>query len=338
MDPETATIDMDAATADISASLFADSDAAAVPNDPSDAADTADVDTPDPAAAAAPSDTPANDKPDDKPAADAAPPAGDDTAAYPKSWRKEYAQHWESLPPEVKAEIHRREKNFLDGTEHFRQEAAISRQFGEVFKPYVDVMRQHNVNPLVLTQNLLATQHVLAFGTPEQKAATLQQIAKQYNVPIGDPGDTPQVAPEVADLQRQIAELQSREVQRTRLWQNETRTKVLAEVESFAKDKPYFNDLVTDITRLVQNGEAATLQDAYDKAMWLNPVVRQKELDRLHTEKLQATQTAAQAAQAEAKRQQQLNLRTRTRNASPTARTGSIEDTLMETLRAIESR
>jgi hypothetical protein len=330
MDPETATIDMDAATADISASLFSESDAP----------DTTSVDVPDvPEAPEAPEGTPppnAEAKPADKPAD--TPPPEDPTAAYPKSWRKDFAQHWEALPAELKSEIHRREKNFLDGTEQFRQEAAVSRQFSEVFKPYVETMRQHNVNPLALTQNLLATQHVLAFGTPEQKSATLRQIAQQYNVALGEGGEPAAVAPEVADLQRQIAELQSREAQRTRHWQNETRTKVTSEVETFAKDKPYFNDLVTDITRLVQNGEAANLQDAYDKAMWLNPVVRSKELERLQAEKLNAAQTAGAAAAAEAKRQQQLNLRTRTRIASPTARTGSIEDTLKETLRDIESR
>ena len=54
------------------------------------------------------------------------------------------------------------------------------------------------------------------------------------------------------------------------------------EINIFAADPahPYFDDVANDITALLRGGGAKDLADAYDKAVWANPVTRAKEQAR----------------------------------------------------------
>jgi len=81
-----------------------------------------------------------------------------------------------------------------------------------------------------------------------------------------------------------------------------------------------------------------SLEDAYANAIWLNPVTRQKEIDRAAKE---AAVTAEKAAKQEAdkvKKAKSANVRGRDTERASTEPKGTIEDTLLQTYNEIQSR
>ncbi len=66
------------------------------------------------------------------------PPAGAVAAPRPapKSWAKEYHEDWSKLTPKQQEYIEKREKDMLDGTEQWRSEASVAKQYKEILAPY----------------------------------------------------------------------------------------------------------------------------------------------------------------------------------------------------------
>jgi hypothetical protein len=116
----------------------------------------------------------------------------------------------------------------------------------------------------------------------------------------------------------------------------------MQEVEAFASRlddagkplHPYFDEVADDIVGLIQAGQAADLQSAYEKAIWLNPVTRDKEVARLNS----AAAEKAKRAAEEAKRAEAANVKTSAKAATAGSPKGSMDDTMRETLKAIQAR
>jgi hypothetical protein len=83
------------------------------------------------------------------------------------------------------------------------------------------------------------------------------------------------------------------------------------------------------------------LEDAYEKAVWANPVTRQKEMSRVQTEQ-QAALKAKAIAEAEAKKKAaSTTIRNRDSQRTPTgprATMNGLDSALRETMREIKSR
>lgn len=95
-----------------------------------------------------------------------------------------------------------------------------------------------------------------------------------------------------------------------------------------------------ETTSLPSVGVAQDLKDAYDKAIWLNPAVREKEVARQAAAR-QEKSSADEAARIEAaKRASATNVRTQPRpaTAKDDTSTGAMEDTIAEQMRNIRSR
>lgn len=119
--------------------------------------------------------------PSDTPIAPA-PPPGDLKA--PASWRPEIREKWGAVDTDVKAEIHRRER------EHqlVLQNSAQARQFVDAFEktiaPYQVFIRAEQSNPLQAVDNLMGMAALLRTGTPVQKAQLLDSIISQHGIDV----------------------------------------------------------------------------------------------------------------------------------------------------------
>jgi Tfp pilus assembly protein PilW len=85
-------------------------------------------------------------------------------------------------------------------------------------------------------------------------------------------------------------------------------------------------------------GQAMTLKDAYDKACRLNPVVNAKLVEAATAAAIDKAKKDEEARVAEAKKATQGNVKTGGHQGSGTAATGSMDDTMAETLKAIQAR
>lgn len=252
----------------------------------------------------------------------------------PRTWRKEASEKWATLPPEVQREVLKREEDIFRGLEAYKSDAHVGKSVQHILAPYLPILQAANLDPLQQIDGLMRAHHALATGTPEQKAAVFQRLAQEYQVSLG--GETPYVDPQVAALQKQLSEVQSRLMGRERQEAEVARTTLQREIDTFAADPahPHFDEVANDIAGLLRSGAAQNLSDAYEKAIWLNPVTRGKEQARLAALETAAAEKRAQ----EARRAASANVRSKSKSAGATAPTGSIDDTLAATLAAINGR
>lgn len=264
----------------------------------------------------------------------------------PKTWRKEASATWAALPSEAKAEILKREADIFQGIESYKVDATFGKSMKQAIAPFEQILAQNNMDPATTIKGLMSSHYLLATGTPEQKANLFRSFAKDYGfdlsllAPQQPAGEPPYIDPAVAALQQKLSSVESELSQARQARLNESRNSISKQVGSFAEDPKniYFNDVAEQMAGLIQSGVAGTVQDAYEKAIWLNPVTRAKEATRIATEQAATAQAAAAAKLATAKAATAANVKTRAKSGSATTPLGSLDDTLSEALANIKSR
>lgn len=263
--------------------------------------------------------------------------------AAPKTWRKEAAELWAQLPPAVQAEVQKREDDMFRGLEAYKADAGFGRSLRGALDPYMPVLQQYGIDPAQQISSLMQAHHTLALGSPQEKQALFSQLAKDYGVDLGavaDPDGATFVDPAVQALQSELHAVKSFLSAQTRQAQETKVAEITKQIDVFAADpkNAYFNDVANDMVTLLQSGAVKTLEEAYDKALWANPATRAKELSRQTAEREAKQKREATERAAAAKRASSVVIRPQARRASGTAPTGSLDDTLRETLAEINSR
>lgn len=265
----------------------------------------------------------------------------------PKTWRPEVAAEWDKVPPTVQAEILKREQDMFNGLESYKQDAGVGKAFQSIVKPFEGLLKQTGEDVGQLVGGLLNAHSTLTLGTPDQKLQVVQRIAELYGVNLQptDPDSAPYVDPEVIRLRNELQQVNSRITGQERFQQDlrqqqaeEVRAKLAQEIETFAADtaaNPDFELLSDDIARLIRSKEATGLREAYDKAMWLHPVTRQKAIDGAAAAQAEAAKKAQAEAAAKAAKATSTNVRTSAKNASGTATSESMDDTLQAAYRKL---
>lgn len=262
--------------------------------------------------------------------------------AAPKTWRKEAAATWTTLPPEVKAEVLKREEDMFRGLEGYKADAGFGKSVKSIMDPYMPLMRQHGIDPVGQLQNLMNAHYTLATGSPEQKGKLFAQLANDYQItlPQGQSEDPPYIDPAVAALQTELQGVKSQlsNVEAQRL--TTAKADANAQIEKFASDpaNTHFDAVASDMAALLEKGICKTLPEAYERAIWSNPAVRALEISRQQAESVKKTAAEAASRAEAAKKATAANVRTSAKSGSAAAPLGSIDDTLAETLAAIKSR
>lgn len=259
----------------------------------------------------------------------------------PRTWRPEAAAIWSTIPEAAQAEILKREEDIFQGIEQYKADATFGKPVYEVMRPYLPILEQHGINPAQQVGDLMRANYVLAFGTPEQKTQMLVTIARDYQIPLdGLPSDAVQDDPAVIALREQVNELKSTLTTQQQEQMKARAVEIDRIVQAFAADPKnlYFKELEGDIERLIRAKEASTLEEAYEKAIWLNPAVRAKELARQQAEQQKSEEQAKAERLAAAKKATGANVKTAAQGGRATAPLGTMDDTLNETLAEIKNR
>lgn len=272
------------------------------------------------------------------PATEAAPAPATTGLQAPKTWRPEAAAKFATLPPEVQQEVLKREEDIFKGLEGYKADASIGKALKGVIQPYMHIYQAQNIDPMQQVSGLMRAHVALATGTPEQKQQFFQHLAKEYDVDLG--GEAPYVDPQVAGLQKQLSDLQSRLNGREQQEADKARTALQAEIDTFASDPAhkYFDEVANDIAGLLRSGAAKDLKDAYEKAIWANPITRAKEQARLTADAEAKAKAEAAEKVKQARKATGANVKSSAKAASGTAPLGSIDDTLNAALANIKSR
>lgn len=235
----------------------------------------------------------------------------------PASWRPDIREHWASLPDTVRSEIARREGE----VQRTLQESAEARKnYDAVMKtiaPYEAFIRAENSNPIQAIDNLMSTAARLRTGTAPELAQMVAGLVNQFG--IGRFGNSfiemldsalagqqptaadPQSAAVQQAVQQQLAPVQqfmSQFQQMQRQQQERVQQTAIAEVNQFLSKAEFGEDVREEMADLMETaqrrGQSLTLQQAYEKACYLNDSVRKVMTQR---QAAQGAQTSTQAAQ-----------------------------------------
>lgn len=250
-------------------------------------------------------------------------PAPEPWESPPKSWKKDYHAYWSQLDPKVRQYVHQREKEALDGIMQYKSQADKWNDAVKQFQPWFD---HYKIDP-VEAFNRLATSHIiLKYGSPEDKARWAWQLVQDYGLHDilrgAPPQQGQQPSQDIIALRNELQNIQKSLYER-QLQEN------LAVVNAFFSDpkNEFAEELQNDIAALLEKGAASTLQEAYEKAMWLNPEVRAKVMQR-EIEKV-----------TQPKRVATTNLKSSSVSPAPTeGEDESMEDTMKAVLSRINTR
>ena len=283
-------------------------------------------------------------------AAPASTPEQPTVRSVPKSWAKDYHPYWEKIDPKAQEYIEKREKDFLDGLEQYKGDASWAKTIRESLNPYRQTLQSLKVDEVQAIKSLFNADHQLRYSPTEQRIQYFKKLAENYGVDLSafgkaeaPNGTAPaQVDPVVQELKQQVSQMQSYQQAQLQAAQQEARTQAEKEIAAFAADEkahPYFNDVSSEMTMLIQADRSLSLQDAYDRAVRLNPVTYAKEVARIQTEHEAKLKENARLESLPKKKASAVNIKSRDTQRSPTEPSGAnLEDALKQNLVAIRSR
>ena len=253
--------------------------------------------------------------------------------APPKSWSKDKHELWAKLPPDAQEYYEHREKQMLDGLEQYKGDATYARQLKETLQPYQAMLQSQGVDEVSAVKYLMNAHYQLTNGSDQSRRAAYDRIGKELGFVTAQAGqqEAP-IDPTVKALQEKLERLESGLSARQEAERREAYAKHMSVVEAFSSDKAnlYFGEVAQDMLPFIQQG--MDLKDAYDRAVWANPVTRAKEQSRLQTEAQAKFKEKAKPEADAARRATSVNVRGAETRREPTEPKGSMEDTMREVL------
>ena len=219
----------------------------------------------------------------------------------PTHWASADREMFARQTPEAQRWLMERSRAMEAAHTQRSQEIAPLRNAVQKWGPY---LQQLGATPDQAFDRLINAEYTLRTGTQEQKRDALRQFVRDYG--ITKPGQNePQIAPEVAQVQHQVNQLNAMQQQQINAARQANVANATAQVTAFRDEKmedgnlahPFFADVEADMTMLAQADLAAGRQpeisDLYERACWSNPTVRQRLIEA--NSELEAEQRKANA-------------------------------------------
>lgn len=272
-------------------------------------------------------------------------PTEDPYKAPPKSWKQEMHPHWEKTPAEVRKYWNEREGQFLEGLKQYDSDRAYAKALREAVTPYQPLLEAQGIKEhQKAVQFLLSAHQQLSDTDPNKRMAFFRKLTNLYNV---DPKALATILsseevenPALQSLSQEVNTLKSHIAAEQNARFQEAEAKVSAEVDAFSKDPAhlYFDEVADDIAILLRGSDKMTLKDAYERAVWANPVTRAKEQARVQKDAEATLRKQAEEKAAAKLKARGTQVRGQDADRGPTDPLGSIEDTMRETYQKMQSR
>src|SRR5262245_54362740 len=217
----------------------------------------------------------------------------------PASWSKEVHAHWDRLDPAIQDHILKRESDVARGFEEKAERLKPYEDLDRIFQPHRQRWQLNGWSDAQAVQQLLAAQDYLE----RDPAGAIRWLAQSYgltpeqlaqNTAASEDNLDP-LAQYLAPVFQELAQVKATLTAREHAERVREHASVRDEIESFKQDHPHFVAARPTIATLLSTGHAQNLQDAYDKAIWLDPDIRRQILDD------QAREQAGRAAQDSAR-------------------------------------
>ena len=247
--------------------------------------------------------------------------------ARPSSWKKDYWADFDKIAqdnPKLAQYLNEREHQFASGVSTYKQEWEQAKPLIDAIAPFQPTLQQYGIEPAQWIANLGNAHHRLALGSPQDKVAMFQQLAREYQVPVQlavqdnqgqwqllgqQPTQQPQFDPAI------IPKLVQQE-----LMAASTQQALQAFQQEAPEKYPHFEAVRPTMVGLLQAGLADDLPGAYDAAL-RHP--RHADLFSQLQQQQAAEQTASQRAAQQQKVQRARSNAVSTPSATPSGQTNA---------------
>jgi len=212
----------------------------------------------------------------DQPLKEAPEPVKTSAIEAPNSWSAEMKAEFGAVSPKVQAYIAQREAEAHPAITQKGEQIKAFEPIRQTLDQHREVFAKNGVSESEGVQRLLQADRFLE-SNPTQ---AIQWLANHYGVDLrqfstGNPQQDQSPSSEVVQLRRELAEIRNSFTAQQRNQQMSEQATVAKSIEDFAKDKPHFETVRKMMGALIQAGEAADLDDAYNKAIYAHPEIRQ---------------------------------------------------------------
>lgn len=196
-------------------------------------------------------------------------------------------------------EAERRESDFHKGVSEFKGHSERAKAYDAAIAPYQQHLQSLGVDAPTAINALMRADMTLRTSDPVTKAQYFSQLAKEYNIDLNQLQEPPQVDPQTQYLMNELQVLRNQQ----QMWQNQARQQEQAiaqdQLASFATpDRQHFDAVRNEMAFLLETGKAKDLQEAYEKAVWSDPDIRQSLLNQQRAEAQKKALEQAQAQKA----------------------------------------
>ena len=258
----------------------------------------------------------------------------------PSSWKREYHEPWQSVDPKVREYVWQREEEVRSGIEPMKTKAQFADQVNKAMEPYMPTIQGLGIDAPTAIQALMQADYTLRNSPPAEKRAYLAQLASQYGINLGDEGYDQQVNPidpAIYELRNELNSVRGEVVGWKRQQEEVQNQTLLSEIEQFAHKADFFEDARPTMIQLLNAGVATDLQDAYEKAIRLDPdlseQVQQSRQAEADAAKSKAANKAAKSAKAAA-----VSVRTSTPGFQPSTKAQDRRSMLLEQFDSVSER
>lgn len=208
----------------------------------------------------------------------------------PAGWNPQQREQWSKIPQDIQEHITARETEMATSMANTSESRTVHDRMQQLGQSYAPIMAAEGVtDPVQAAEGLFQTVSQLRMGNAQQKAATIAQMIKHYGVDVseldnhlsGQQAESPVNSEVERLLEQKMAPFnQMMQLLEQAKGEQATQTKANAqkEVEAFASNGAEFigdvrNDMADMIDFAHGQGREMTLQDAYNKAVAMNPQI-----------------------------------------------------------------
>ena len=248
-------------------------------------------------------------------------------------FRKEESDAFIAAPPILKDAIVRRITEMHAGIEQYKTAANYAQVMDKAIAPFAATLQSLNISPDKAVSELMAADHRLRYGSPQEKSAYFAQLAQSYGIDLATIPEQPYIDPNVSAMQQRLQQLEGQIQQQTLMGQQQEEATLNSEIADFRADPnhSHFESVKGHMSALLQARQAQNLEDAYEQAVYANPTTRvamiAQQQAALKLEATQKAQAAKDAASANIKR----------RPSMPVSQPiGTMDDTIRSTYRRLQ--
>jgi len=260
----------------------------------------------------------------------------------PASWKKDYHEVWQKADPKMQEYAWQREEQMRAGVEPLLSKAQFADTMQEAISPYLPTIQGMGLTPEKAVSALMQADYTLRTAPPQQKMQLFMQLAQSYGIQLPTNGQMPQqpqaqVDPLVWQLQNELNNVRGEVMgwkQQQEMQQNQ---QLLGEINQFSMKADHFEEARPTMIQLLQSGMAETLDEAYEKAIRLNPDLFEQ-INKAQQAEVAARQAKEQNRAAKAARAAAVSVRSATPGVNTAPKAANRRALLEEAFSETESR